>query len=194
MSSRKPLSPQFRSWLVRTMYENKCQKIDEQVERFEVVADALSHEDQRKLDFEALAAESGIAANLLKDTMHRLAEKLGLVEVQRDHEGVWYSLKHDPYGEPPEEVEPGPDVETQMERLYRECVDDVNNGLRRVVGKLEELRGEVEPAVGALLMDSCADILTLREKLTRISATGVKRDRKDYISKIREDLRNMLRS
>ena len=59
--------------------------------------------------------------------------------------------------------------------------------------QLEEMRGGLEPAEGALIMDACADILTLREKLTRISATGVKRDRETYISGIREDLKGILR-
>lgn len=193
VTDREPLNPQFRSWLIQRMYELRCQKIDEQVERFEVVANALCHTERRPLDFEALAEISGHAAHLLRDTMKRLTDKLDLVEVTRDHEGTWYSLKHDPFGGPPEEIDPGPDVESSIERLYRECCDEINDGLRKVVKKLESTRPEVEPAVGALLMDACADILSIREKLTRISATGVKRDRETYISGIREDLREILR-
>jgi len=176
------------------MYIAKCQKIDEQIDRFEVVANVLSHAEQRRVDFNDLADRSGHAAHLLKDTVVKIGSNYELLEVRRDHEGTWYSLKVDPFAPPAEEelIEEGPDVETIIERLYRESCDEVNDGLRQIVRSLEELRGGLEPAHGAVLMDACADILRLREKLTRISATGVKRDRETYISEIREDLRDLL--
>jgi hypothetical protein len=194
-TARRRMDPQFRSWLIQHMYAARFKKIDEQVDRFEVVASCLSHTDQRQVDFEALAEESGYAAHILRDTLDRMDEKLNLIEVTHDHEGTWYSLKGDPFSPPaPEDVvEELHNVESQVERLYRECCDEINSGLQQTVQKLEDLRSKVEPAVGSLLMDACADILKLREKLTRISATGVKKDREDYIRGLREEVRDLLR-
>ena len=192
-SDRRKLDPHFQSWLVRRLYEIKGRNIDEKIDRFEVVANVLCHTEQRQLDFEALAIDSGYSVRNLKTTVAQLGVNFELIEVKRDHEGTWYSLTRNPF-EPPEDIEEEdrPDVETPIERLYRECCDEVSDGLHQTVRRLESIRGEVQPAVAAVIMDACADILTQRANLTRVAATGVNRDRETYIKGLRDNLRNIL--
>jgi hypothetical protein len=192
------LDPEFRSWLTQRMVQERFHKskIDGQIDRFEIVCGYLSHEDQRCLDFQAISEDSGYADHLLRDSTRRIGERFGLVEKRLDHEGTWYSLKADPFSPPvPEvEVEQVKDQgESSMERLYRECCDDANRGVRDVVLKLEAMRRQVEPAVGALVMDAQADLSQISILLTKISATGVKENREDYIGELREKIQEILK-
>jgi hypothetical protein len=172
---------------------------DDQISRFEVVANYLCHTDQRRLDFQVMASDSGYADHLLRGTIRRIAEPLGLIEKSLDREGSWFSLKVDPFSAPPEEEEKevetdAPQEESSMERLYRECCDEANTSIRGTILGLDGLRGKVEPAVGSLLMDACVELSQISILLTRISATGVKPDRSDYISDLRTKVQEILRN
>jgi len=192
------MNPEFRSWLTQIMFASRTtiRRIDEHVDRFMVVAGYLSHNEQRHLDFQAIAEDSGYDDSLLRGTVSR-AERLDLIEKKIDHEGYWYSLKVDPFSAPAYEEEKEPVTtereESRMECLYRECCDDANSGVRGTILKLDALRGKVEPAVGALLMDAVVDLSRISILLTKISATGVKNDRDDYISDIRERVQEILK-
>lgn len=176
------------------MFALRFKKIDEWVDRFSVLANFLSHTDQRCLDVQAISEHSGIADHLLRDTVRKIGEPLKLIERKTDHEGTWYSLRVDPFSAPPNEGEEDRDQpESQMERLYRECNDEANAGVRAAILKLDRLRGKVEPAVGALVMDVVVDLSRLSILLTQISAAGVKGDRKDYIEGLRERVQEILK-
>lgn len=178
------------------MFQERFQKVEDQVNRFEIVCGFLSHKDQRLLDFQAIAEDSGYSDNLLRDTMRRIGERLGLVEKVLSHEGFWYSLKVDPFS-PPHEVEQEPKSEqvgeSSMERLYRECCDEANEGVREVILQLDTMRKKVEPAVGALVMDACVNLGKISILLTQISATGVSGDREEYIKGLREKIQGILK-
>jgi len=188
------LHPAFRSWLTQRMYAMRFQKLDEWLDRFEVLANFLSHTDQRCLDFQAIAEASDYTEHLLRDTARKVGERLKLIERRTDHEGTWWSLKVDPFSAPPESVDENAEQpETQMERLYREVNDKANAEIRKVILALDSLRGKVEPAVGALVMDASVDLLRISILLTQISMTGVKGDRKDYIEGLRDRLQEILK-
>lgn len=192
--NRRHLHPAFRSWLTQRMYALRFKKIDEWVDRFEVVSSFLSHADQRCMDFQAIAEVSGIAENLLRDTVRKVGEPLKLIERKTDHEGTWYSLRVDPFSAPPDHNEEDrAQPESQMERLYRECNDEANAGIRAAILKLDRLRGQVGPAAGALVMDVVVDLSRLSILLTQISAAGVKGDRRDYIEGLRDRVQEILK-
>jgi len=172
----------------------RFQKLDEWADRFEAIAGFLSHKDKRNLDLQVVGEMTGYAENLLRDTVKKVGEKLELLERTTDHEGTWYSLRVDPFSAPPSHTEEDREQpESQMERLYRECCDQANEGVRKVILKLDVLRGSVEPPVGAMLMDAVVDLHRLSILLTKISAAGVKGDRRDYIEALREQIDTILR-
>jgi hypothetical protein len=181
--------------MVQRMYEMRCRHIDDQVDRFEVIANYLSHTDQRCLDFQAIAEDSGYSDSSLRDTVRRIGTKLKLVERTTDLEGAWYSLKVDPFSRPDDapDEEKREVPETQMERLYRECCDDANAEIRKTVLKLDELRSKVQPAVGSLVTDLVVDLSRVSILLTQISAAGVKGDRESYIKGLRERVQRILK-
>jgi hypothetical protein len=177
------------------MYALHFQKIDEWISRFEVLAGFLSHRNKRCLDFQAIAETSGYADHLLRDTAKKVGERLKLMGRTTDHEGTWYFLRVDPFVAPAESDGVVADqTESQMERLYRECCDGANVDVRKVILKLDRLRKQVQPAVGALVMDAVVDLSRLSILLTQISAAGVKGDRRDYIEGVRDRVQDILRS
>jgi hypothetical protein len=194
-NTRKRLHPDFRAWLVQHMHSMRFQTPDEWANRFELVAGFLSHTEQRCLDVQAISEVSGYTDSLLRDTVRRVGEHLRLIARTSDHEGTWYKLLVDPFSAPTAAEKPvvPEETESQMERLYRECCDEANEGVREVIAKLNRLRGQVQPAVGALVMDAAVDLSRLSTLLTEISAAGVQGDRKDYIEGVRNRIQRILK-
>lgn len=192
-ATRPRLDREFRSWLANRMYSEGFKDIEERIDRFEVVAAFLSPTDSRCLDFQAIAADSGHADNLLRSMIRSVGGPMGLIEKTVDHEGAWFSLTVDPYSPPDGAASDEVKIESSMERLYRECCDEANASVRKTVMNLDTLRGKVQPAVGALIMDACVDLSRVSILLTRISATGVKGDREGHIKNLCEKVKEILR-
>ena len=190
----KPFNAQFRLWASRKLFAVRCERIEEHIRRFEVMAPYLSTTEYRHIDFVGLGETTGYAPHLLRDTAKTIAAKGKLLEYHQDNEGAWWSLAADPYLAPPEvlpphatpeEERPVPvELPTEQEicRLYRTSSDAAGRRLNKVISILEMAHTNAPPEVAALVYDALAEIQTVQQRLTRVCAAGVRADPRHYLS------------
>ena len=190
----KAFNPAFRLWASRKLFIVRCERIEEHIRRFEIIAPYLSTQEYRHLDFIGLSEITGYASHLLRDTAKTIAAKSKLLDYHQDNEGAWWSLAVDPYTKPPELLPPQAVPEEEMPipaelpseadicRLYRTSSDAAGRRLNKVISILEMAHTNAPPEVAALVYDALAEIQTVQQRLTRVCAAGVRADPRHYLS------------
>lgn len=209
----------FRSWLSRKMISLKMEKVNEQISRFEAVAQYLHPDQLRPLDFTAIAKKTGIKRHLLRDVTVRMCKKVKIVECEEDEEGSWWSITMNPYDSPFADEEPQleeanqhaesdqnqeremPSVvtsehtgqESPIEKNYRRCCDSIRRDLGTVLEKLDNVIGHADQQTQAFLWDIYADLTTHQAMLVRVCGAGVRQDKEAYLESLVSEFANQRR-